>query len=84
MLAVRWGKWMLLLNPDRSRIELFDVPADHIQLTNLADRYPGIVDEMARDVLGWQATLPAGPLDCDAGSNAYPWPRNAGQSGPRD
>ena len=84
MLAVRRGKWMLLLNPDRSRIELFDVPADHMQLTNLADRYPGIVDEMARDVLEWQATLPAGPLDCDAGSNAFPWPRNAGQSGPRD
>jgi arylsulfatase A-like enzyme len=80
MLAIRKGQWMLLLNPDRSRVELFDIPADPMQLTNLAAEYPGIVKDMAREVLTWQETLPDGPVDRDAGSNAYPWPMSTGRT----
>jgi N-acetylgalactosamine-6-sulfatase len=74
ILAIRDGQWKLLLNPDRGRVELYDVPADPMELTNLAERYPGIVARLSDRVLGWQATLPDGPFDADAGSNAYPWP----------
>ena len=28
MLAIRQGKWKLLMNPDRSRVELYDIPSD--------------------------------------------------------
>ena len=80
MLGIRKGPWMLLLNPDRSRVELFDVPADPMQLTNLAKEHPNIVEEMAGEVVAWQATLPAGPIWPEAGSNAYPWPKEIGKT----
>ncbi|MCK4292363.1 MAG: sulfatase-like hydrolase/transferase [Planctomycetes bacterium] len=75
MLAIREGKWKLLMNPDRSRIELYDIPKDPTELDNLADKYPDIVRKMAETVLKWQKTLPPGPIDKEAGSNAYPWPK---------
>lgn len=74
MLAIRKGQWMLLMNPDRSRVELYDIPNDPMELTNLAERRPDVVEPMAREVLAWQKTLPEGPIQAEAGSNAYPWP----------
>jgi len=74
-LAVRDGRWKLLLNPDRSRVELYDIPADPSELNNLAASHPELVDRLARAAIGWQATLPKGPVDPSAGKNDYPWPR---------
>jgi N-acetylgalactosamine-6-sulfatase len=76
ILAIRDGKWKLLMNPDRSRIELYDIPNDPTELDNLADQNPQIVGKLSEKVLEWQKTLPPGPMDAAAGSNAYPWPRN--------
>jgi hypothetical protein len=64
------------MNPDRSRIELYDIPNDPTELDNLADQNPQIVGKLSEKVLEWQKTLPPGPMDAAAGSNAYPWPRN--------
>ncbi len=75
MLAIREGKWKLLMNPDRSRVELYDIPADPVELNNLADRHPEVVEHLATQVLAWQRTLPEGPVHRDAGSNAWPWPK---------
>ena len=75
MLAIRDGNFKLLMNPDRSRIELYDIPKDPTELDNLADRYPDIVKKLSRILLEWQKTLPKGPIDKNAGSNAYPWPK---------
>lgn len=75
ILSIRQGRWKLLMNPDRSRIELFDIPADPMESHNLADHHPQVVERMSRLVLDWQATLPKGPLDANAGSNAYAWPK---------
>jgi arylsulfatase A-like enzyme len=75
MLAVRQDKWKLLLNPDRSRLELYDIPADPMELTNLATQQPALVERLATQALTWRDTLPLGPVAPDAGSNAYPWPR---------
>jgi len=75
MLAIRDGKWKLLMNPDHSRIELYDIPADPTELDNVADRHPDVVKELSRKVLKWQKTLPPGPVEKVAGSNAYPWPK---------
>jgi len=72
ILAIREGDWKLLLNPDRSRIELYDIPRDPSELNNLADHHPDVVERLSRRVLDWQKTLPKGPFDADAGSNAYP------------
>jgi arylsulfatase A-like enzyme len=74
ILAIRDGDWKLLVNPDDSRVELFDIPQDPMELNNVADRFPDIVKELSQHVNAWQTELPAGPFDAEAGSNAYPWP----------
>ncbi len=75
MLAIRDGKWKLLMNPDRSRVELYDILQDPTELDNIAEKHPGVVKKMSQQLLKWQATLPPGPVDEVAGSNAYPWPK---------
>ncbi len=75
MLAIRDGKWKLLMNPDHSRIELYDIPTDPTELDNVADQHPDVVNELSTKVLEWQKTLPPGPIEKVAGSNAYPWPK---------
>jgi len=75
MLAIREGDWKLLVNPDRSRVELYDIPHDPTELNNLAERKPDVVARLAEKVLAWQKTLPEGPLDRAAGRNDYNWPR---------
>lgn len=74
MLAIRDGKWKLLMNPDRSRVELYDIPNDPREMINLADRNPDIVKKLSDKVLAWQKTLPPGPVDQVAGKANYPWP----------
>ena len=77
MLAIREGDWKLLLNPDRSRVELYDIPRDPTQLANLAKQHPDIVERLAGKALAWQATLPKGPVEPTAGKADYPWPGQA-------
>ena len=74
MLAVRDGKWKLLMNPDRSRAELYDIRADPREMNNLAEKHPEVVERLAKLVLDWQKTLPPGPVDPQAGKDDYPWP----------
>lgn len=74
MLSIRDGDWKLLLNPDRSRVELYDIPRDPSELNNLADRRPEVVAPLAQKALAWQKTLPPGPVEPGAGRNDYPWP----------
>ena len=74
MLAIRHGEWKLLMNPDRGRVELYDVPRDPSEMTNLADRKPEIVKGLSKRLLAWQSTLPKGYIHPDAGRSSYPWP----------
>jgi N-acetylgalactosamine-6-sulfatase len=74
MLSIREGQWKLLMNPDRSRVELYDIPRDPTELNNLAGRKPEIVNRLAPKLLAWQKELPPGPLDPSAGKNDYAWP----------
>jgi hypothetical protein len=39
-LAIREGKWKLLMNPDRSRVELYDILKDPMEVDNLATDTP--------------------------------------------
>jgi arylsulfatase A-like enzyme len=74
MLSIRDGQWKLLLNPDRSRVELYDIPRDPTELSNQAANHPEIVERLASQLLAWQHELPAGPVDPAAGKADYPWP----------
>lgn len=75
ILAIREGNWKLLMNPDRSRVELYNIPEDPSEMTNLAGRRPEIVKRLASTVLAWQKTLPEGPIDPQAGKSEYSWPK---------
>ncbi|MBN1669992.1 MAG: sulfatase-like hydrolase/transferase [Kiritimatiellae bacterium] len=80
MLAVRDGHWKLLLNPDRSRVELYDIPRQPMELHSQADKHPAVVERLADMAIQWQNTLPPGPLTDRPGSDAYPgYPENAGR-----
>jgi arylsulfatase A-like enzyme len=74
MLAMREGHWKLLMNPDRNRVELFDIPHDPTELLNVAKDHPEVVQRMSEKLIGWSGRLPPGPLDASAGKNDYPWP----------
>ncbi len=75
ILAIRDGKWKLLLNPDRSRVELYDIVADPAESNNLSGFYPDVVKRLSDIALEWQAELPEGPMHETAGSNTWPWPK---------
>ena len=77
MLAIRSGRWKLLMNPDRSRLELYDIPKDPTEMDNLASLEPEVVQRLSEQVLAWQKTLPPGPVDPSAGRAQYPWPESA-------
>jgi hypothetical protein len=74
MLALRDGDWKLLLNPDRSRVELYEIKKDPTQLNNLAGMNPAVVARLSEKVLAWQKELPPGPTDPGVGQVSYPWP----------
>jgi N-acetylgalactosamine-6-sulfatase len=62
------------MNPDNSRVELYDIPRDPTQIANIADKHPDIVARLSERVLAWNKTLPTGPTDPGAGQARYPWP----------
>eukprot|EP00051_Salpingoeca_urceolata_P017525 m.239577 g.239577 ORF g.239577 m.239577 type:complete len:545 (+) comp18979_c0_seq4:46-1680(+) len=53
----------LLMNPDRSRVELFNVTADSFEQDNLAASRPADVDRLAKTLLDWEASMPQSPPD---------------------
>ncbi len=74
-LAMRVGNWKLLMNPDHSRVELYDIKSDGLEVNNLASQHKALVASMSKRLLVWAARLPKAQADKDAGSNAYPFPK---------
>ncbi|MEM1213591.1 MAG: sulfatase-like hydrolase/transferase [Planctomycetota bacterium] len=73
-LAIRSGDWKLLMNPDGSRIELYNIVDDPRELNNVAYKHPNTIDELRAPLMKFHADIPPGPFDADAGSDHYPWP----------
>lgn len=57
-LAVREGKWKLLVNDDGSRVELYDLSADPRETTELSARRPEVAAELTKRALAWRTSLP--------------------------
>lgn len=77
-LALRSGKWKFLMNPDGSRKELYDFEADPqcMEVDNLADQHPDLVEEFSQILLEFKASIPQGNPTEASGSNLYPMPGN--------
>ena len=74
VLAIRRDRWKLLMNPERDRVELYDIPADRSELDNVAADHPDIVAELSKHLMAWKESCPPLVRSSKAGSNAYPWP----------
>lgn len=64
-LALRRGDWKLLVNADGSGAELYDLNSDRNEEQNVAQKYPGLVKKLTKDVQKWFRTANrqyAGPL----------------------
>ncbi len=59
--AMRDGKWKLLVNADGSGAELYDLPADPKETTNLAAGQPETAAKMKAAALEWRNALPKPP-----------------------
>ena len=56
--AMREGKWKLLVNADGSGVELYDLDADRSETHNLADAYPEVAKRLTEAALQWRKSLP--------------------------
>jgi uncharacterized sulfatase len=58
-LAVRDGKWKLLIERDGSRAQLFDIPAAPDEKNDVAAEHRDVVDRLSKLVRGWDRELKA-------------------------
>lgn len=52
-LAIRSGKWKLLVNSDGSDMQLFNMEVDKYEINNVASEYIDIANEMKEKVCSW-------------------------------
>lgn len=74
LLALTRGDWKFLLNPDLSRVELYDLATDPMEVDNLAREHPELVEELSAELLAFQRSLPEGPYEPEAGGRGIVWP----------
>mgnify|MGYP003662999682 CR=1 FL=1 len=61
MRAMQQDSWVLMVDEDKKRMELYDVAKDVRQLNNVVDQHPQRVAEMLRQIEQWESTLPEPP-----------------------
>jgi arylsulfatase A-like enzyme len=57
-LAMREGPWKLLMNPDGSQLELYDLKNQLMETDNLAAEFPDVAKRMKASLEDWRKTLP--------------------------
>lgn len=58
VLAMRDGDWKLMINPDGSRAELYNLNTNWCEVDNLASENQEIVERMSKQLLEWHKSLP--------------------------
>ncbi len=83
-LAMRDGDWKLLMNPDRSRVELYNLAADRNETANVSAYEGERVAEMSRVLMHWFETeVPDGArAPARAGQSTWIWPGSAPAAAP--
>jgi arylsulfatase A-like enzyme len=56
--AMREGKWKLLVNADGSDVQLYDLDADRNETKNVAEANPMVTKKMSEAALQWRKSLP--------------------------
>lgn len=56
-LAVRSGKWKLLMEPDGSQKQLFDLEKDHKETTNLVEQEKNIAQQLSTRLRNWYTNV---------------------------
>jgi arylsulfatase A-like enzyme len=74
MIAIRDGDYKLLMNPDGSRIELYNIVKDPSELQNIVSQNNELTDRLAEKAMAWYTTLPSGFVHPKAGNNSWNWP----------
>jgi arylsulfatase A-like enzyme len=57
-LAIRSGQWKLLMNADRSGLELYDLSRSSKEDADVSSRYPDIAGRLSERLLAWRKSLP--------------------------
>ena len=61
-LAIRDGRWKLLINDDGSRLELYDIEApgkqSNVERNNVATRHGEVAKRLSEKLLSWRRSLP--------------------------
>jgi len=57
-LAMRQGRWKLLLNDDNSDVQLYDIEENPTETNNVAAQQPALVNTMRQQLLAWRTALP--------------------------
>ena len=60
--AVRDGKWKLLVNADGTDVQLYDLDNDQHETTNLAEKNPKVAERLKEEALKWRRSVP-GPIE---------------------
>jgi arylsulfatase A-like enzyme len=74
VLAIRQDQWKLLINPDGSRTELYDVTTDLTETDNRAAEFPMVAARLRGLLLEWYSQLPPNVIESGAGTLTSPWP----------
>lgn len=57
-LAVRDGKWKLLVNADGTDAQLYNLDTDQMETTDVAAKYPRLTKRLKEAVLKWRRSVP--------------------------
>lgn len=57
-LAIRKGKYKLLMDFDYTNVQLYDILSDESETTNLKDKYPKVAEDLRDDLMNWYEHYP--------------------------
>jgi arylsulfatase A-like enzyme len=82
-LAMREGDWKLLMNPDGTRVELYNLSVDLNETANAANYEPERVAAMSASLMDWHRTRSRDPENAPL-RPGRPWPMPRAAASPAD